>query len=210
VVSNTPDPDQFLPVPAPRDDHLRLSYIGLIGYSRGIEVAIRGLRHFINRGGKAQLEIHGTGSAEGYLRELVTQLDLETKVHFRGWLNHTRIPQVISETHVGIIPHRRCTHWDTTIPNKLFDYMAAARPVLVSDAKPIKRIVESTGAGMVFEDNNPADLALRLEALVSADRRAELGASGHRAVIERYNWHQDGGRLTETIRDLFRPSGDTS
>ena len=50
---------------------------------------------------------------------------------------------------VGLVPHHADEAWNTTIPNKLFDYMAAGLPVISSDARPCARILRSTGAGLI-------------------------------------------------------------
>jgi glycosyltransferase involved in cell wall biosynthesis len=200
IVSNTPDAARFGSAPAPTSgEELRLSYIGLLGFSRGLEVAIRGIAQFLAAGGKATLEIHGTGAAEQQLRALVRKLALEETVLFRGWLDNTRVPDVLAATDVGVVPHRRCGHWDTTIPNKLFDYMASARPVLVSDAPPMRRIIERARCGLVFRDNDPGDFARALAVLSESSVRAELGANGRLAITAGMNWSEDGSRLTRTI-----------
>jgi glycosyltransferase involved in cell wall biosynthesis len=154
---------------------------------------------FAIRGGAARLDIFGTGKAEQKLRALVEELRLGDSVRFRGWLDNNRIPEVLAETDVGIVPHRRCGHWDTTIPNKLFDYMAAGRPVLVSDTPPMKRIVGATNCGLIFTDDNAVDFARQLERLASAGLRTELGRRGRKAIEDEWNWSQDGARLVAAL-----------
>ena len=200
IVSNTPDASRFAPAPATVPfGGLRLSYIGLLGFSRGLEVAIRGVAQFVAAGGQASLDIHGTGGAEQRLRALVAELGLAARVRFCGWLDNSRVPEVLAATDVGIVPHRRCGHWDTTIPNKLFDYMAAERPVLVSDAPPMRRIVELAKCGLVFRDNDAVDFARALGRLADPSVRATLGANGRRAITEGMNWGEDGRRLVAAI-----------
>jgi glycosyltransferase involved in cell wall biosynthesis len=53
----------------------------------------------------------------------------------------------------------------------------------------LQRIVREEGCGLVFESGNAEELAecvIRLHD--DPDLRAEMGANGRRAVLEKYNW----------------------
>ena len=204
IVSNTPDPGRFRPAQAAPGNNptLRATYVGLLGYSRGLEVAIRGLAAHRAQGGTATLELYGTGKAEPKLRALARELRLEEVVRFHGWLDNRELPRVMTEADVCVVPHRVCGHWQATIPNKLFDYMAAGKPVLVSDVKPMARVVGRTGAGLIFRDNDPADFARCLGLLADPKLRQDLGMQGRHAVETEYRWEQDATRLVSAIREL--------
>ena len=66
---------------------------------------------------------------------------------------------------VNLIPHNRNGHTDNTIPHKLYQGMMVGKPVLVSDAPPLKRVVEKLNSGLVFEGGNSKDFANKVEAL---------------------------------------------
>jgi glycosyltransferase involved in cell wall biosynthesis len=72
----------------------------------------------------------------------------------------------------------------------------------------MRRIISATNGGLVFRDNDPADFARNLHELVSTERRVQLGENGRKAVIEEYNWKQDGRRLIQTVDSLFPGAGD--
>ena len=101
---------------------------------------------------------------------------------------------------VGVIPHPKNDHTDTTIPNKLFDYMACGRPVVVSSAAPLERIVTQERCGLVFTAGSPENLADVL-AHLSADRtaREEMGRNGAKAVRRRFHWERDAGALRDAV-----------
>ena len=205
IVSNTPEPGRFRPATSVGSSNptLRTTYVGLLGYSRGLEVAIRGIAAYRDQGGHATLELYGTGKAESKLKALTRDLRLEERVGFHGWLDNRDLPRVMAEADVCVVPHRVCGHWQATIPNKLFDYMAAGRPVLVSDVKPMARVVGRTGAGLIFRDNDPADFARCLGLLADPGLRQELGAQGRKAVETEYRWEHDASRLVNAIRELI-------
>jgi glycosyltransferase involved in cell wall biosynthesis len=64
--------------------------------------------------------------------------------------------------------------------------MALAKPVVVSDAKPLVRIVTECRCGEVFVSNSPGSFA---EAVVrTRSIGGDYGENGRRAVFEKYNW----------------------
>jgi glycosyltransferase involved in cell wall biosynthesis len=100
---------------------------------------------------------------------------------------------------VGVIPHHADDSWNTTIPNKLFDYMAAGLPVLSSDAAPCARILGETGAGVLFRHGDATALADAIGLLRDFGTRQAMGEAGRSAVRDRYNWEADSARLLEAV-----------
>jgi glycosyltransferase involved in cell wall biosynthesis len=103
-----------------------------------------------------------------------------------------------------VVPHLANNSWNSTIPNKLFDYMAAGLPVLSSNARPAARVVRETNAGLVYTDTDSGELAQQLTVLANVEARARLGASGRRAVEGQYNWGRDAERLLIAVSETSR------
>jgi glycosyltransferase involved in cell wall biosynthesis len=105
---------------------------------------------------------------------------------------------------VNIIPHKSNEHTDNTIPHKLFQSMMSGRPLLVSSSDPLKRLVNSTSSGLVFEANNPQDFATKALMLYNDRKLGEtLGANGRQITAEgTLNWdteQQTFIRFYETV-----------
>ncbi len=76
--------------------------------------------------------------------------------------------------------------YKTTYPNKVFDYMAAGRPVVLAIDGVIRDVVEAAGCGLFAQPGDPAALAQAIRQL-AADRAASrrMGLAG-RAYLERH------------------------
>jgi glycosyltransferase involved in cell wall biosynthesis len=114
---------------------------------------------------------------------------------------------VISKANVGAIPHIPCAAWNSTIPNKLFDYMALGLPVLTTDVPPVQRIVLQEACGVCYRSGDIMDLVSKIEELRSPAARTRMAAAGIAAVAERYNWIKDSERLDTALRrvvDIYR------
>jgi len=117
-----------------------------------------------------------------------------------GWVSQKTALQYMVECDVGLIPHKRNEHTDSTVPHKLFQYMGMGKPVIVSDCPPLKRIVEEYQCGLVFEAGNSEAL---VECILSVYRNDDnYGKNGKRAVYEKYNWQRDSKTLLELYNDL--------
>lgn len=172
-----------------------LMYVGFVNYSRGLDVVISALGKLIGHTNQVHFVLVGSGNAVGALKKLVNRLHLERYVSFEGWIDNKLVPEYIASSDVCIISHRKCSHWNNTIPNKLFDYMAANKAVLASDVIPMRRIVTDTQCGLIYKDDDSDDCCAQLKRLMDPYLRERLGKEGKRAVVEKYNWDVDAERL---------------
>ncbi|MBC2696612.1 MAG: glycosyltransferase family 4 protein [Desulfobacteraceae bacterium] len=201
IVSNTPDINNFENINQLKGyDDFRIVYVGYIQEARGIDTVIMALKRLKNNGTDIKFTIVGTGDYLERLRNLSQELHVESMVEFTGWIENSNITHYINKCNAGVIPHKKNPHTDSTIPNKLFDFMACGKPVIVSDLIPVKRIVEEEKCGFVFESENIESFMTTLEKMVNArNRLAKMGANGRRAVESKYNWGYDQAILWDVI-----------
>lgn len=211
IVSNTPVHERFAKAeptfPGGMQHHqgkLILLYAGFVNYSRGLDTVIESLPLLLEKNINAFLVIIGTGSAERVLGDKVQALCIEDNVTFEGWIDNKLIPEYIASSDICLVPHHKCSHWDNTIPNKLFDYMAAGKPVVVSDVVPMERIVSDKKCGLVFRSGNAESLAEQLADLSDQNLREEMGENGVRAVKEDYNWDKDSTAMRNSLKKVLQ------
>jgi len=201
IVSNTPLSSIVDSVGKPRDKALCLNllYLGILNPSRGLDTALQGIAYLKSSGIPCSLQIAGSGKAFEDLKNLVSKLGIADSVKFHGWVDRKDIARLFLEADVGLVPHHVCGHWNTTVPNKLFDYMAAGIPVLSSNAVPMARIINEQNCGVIYNDGDPESFAAGIRRLRDDIVRCEMGSNGRKAVISYYNWDVDSKRLTAAI-----------
>jgi glycosyltransferase involved in cell wall biosynthesis len=211
IVSNTPVLKKFESVrptfPGAMANHqgkLLLLYVGFLNFSRGLDTVMESLSQYVKMDNNIFLALLGTGNAESHLREMSSRLSLGEYVGFEGWVDSKMVPEYIASSDICLVPHHKCSHWDNTIPNKLFDYMASGKPVLVSNVKPMERIVNETNCGFVYKDKDPESFVLNLEKLRNKDVRKILGEYGIKAIQEHYNWENDSCAMVRVIEQIVR------
>ncbi|PSP39510.1 glycosyltransferase WbuB [Halobacteriales archaeon QH_7_65_31] len=200
VVSNTVDLDRIdameqTPVPEDVPDGFVVSYVGAFGPHRGIETLIRALPETPDA---VSLLLVGAGSeaSDRRLRRLAASEGVADRVTFTGWVEFEDVPRYIAASDLATVPHRETDHTATTVPHKLFQYMALETPVLVTDVGPLGRIVRETEAGVVVPPEDSAAVAAEIAGLLGAER-TDYGENGRRAVETRYSWARDGERLRQ-------------
>jgi glycosyltransferase involved in cell wall biosynthesis len=144
----------------------------------------------------------GRGYRKAALASLAKGLGVEKNVEFAGFQPFERLPSFINAAQVGIIPHIWALY-GATMPNKLFQFMMLGLPVVVSDDPALRRVVEDTQGGLVFEQEDSKTFARQVIRLAQDPvMRNKLGDNGRKAVQEKYNWDQTVQLLLELYRNL--------
>lgn len=209
VVMNTEDLDYFYSLPIKQEivkkyeSHFVISYVGGFGHHRGIQTAILAMPKILSEIPSARLILVGSGANEAELKELAKAEKVEQAVEFTGWQPFDLVPSYIVASKICLIPHIASGHTNSTIPHKLFQYMAMGKPAVVSSARPLERIVNETGAGLVYPSGDTQALA---EAVITiyrdGDLATNLGRAGKKAVKTKYNWKAEGEKLVKLYREL--------
>mgnify|MGYP001343184407 CR=1 FL=1 len=209
VLENTEDLEHFGSMPI--DDEIIqryggefvITYVGgLGGRHRGLPTVIKAMPRVREQIPFARLLLVGDGPIRSELEGMVRDLGLNDCVEFVPWQPLKRVPSFIALSTVCIVPHQENAHTNATVPHKLFQYMVFGKPVVVSTCKPLRRIVEQTGAGLVFRADDADDLAAVLARLRDDKLRAELGRRGQEAVRTWYNWKRTAQDLLSVYATL--------
>jgi len=204
IVSNTPDmrgvtiqPDT---IPRSWQGRKILLYEGFLTKSRGLQTVIEAVPAISRQFPDILFAVIGTGNYRTVLETLARQLNVEKYVEFLGWVDNHLIPSHVDASYACLIPHLRSPHKDTTIPNKLFDYMAVGKPVITTDALPLARIVNDEQCGVAYQSGNAAAFSRAASMLLQGAEHARLlGLNGRAAYARIYNWERDAGKLLEVV-----------
>ncbi|RYF84465.1 MAG: glycosyltransferase, partial [Chitinophagaceae bacterium] len=178
-------------------------YLGDTGLRRGTGLAVEALALLKESIPEIHLVLVGKSKEDFILKNLAKKLGVTSGVSFEGWQDVSLFPSYTLAAQVCISPLVRNLHHDTTYANKIFQYMAMERPVVVSDCPPQVRVIEEEKCGLVHEAQDAQDLADKILYLYqNPGLRKEMGANGKRAVLEQYNWHQTSKDLLALYSDL--------
>ena len=134
-----------------------------------------------------QLNIAGNGNCINEFKKLALGVN---NINFLGEYNYDELDSIISNSTIGVLPYEINDFNDFTIHNKLFDYFALSKPVIVSEAKPIARIVSESNSGIIFDCSSVDSIVSQFKTL-NYIKIHELGENAYNAYLERYNWQED-------------------
>jgi glycosyltransferase involved in cell wall biosynthesis len=200
VVTNGADTERISVRPAPA-----APVVGMVSGAapgRGIESLVAAMTRVREQVPEARLRLAlaptGPESAD-YLRRLAADVGSQPGVSVES-IPSDRLDAFLGDAAVLVIPHPPGAYFDASTPVKLFDSMAAGRPLAVTPRTETRRIVEDARAGLVAASDTEDDLAAAIATLLgSATQRAELGANARRAAVERYDWRVLSTALADAV-----------
>lgn len=169
---------------------------------RGLESlveAVRMLRSSIP-GLQLRLWLAATeGPGESYIEQMRASLDGADWVHI-GMAPYDRLGEALSQATVLTIPTPASEYSDVALPVKLFDSMAAGRPIVVTPRLETAAVVQRFDVGLVAPGDDPASLAASFSLLLNDTRRIhEVGARARAAAEAHFDWSVVGERIADEV-----------
>jgi glycosyltransferase involved in cell wall biosynthesis len=170
-------------------------YLGGLMAGRGLEPLVDAIGLLPS----VQLVLLGSGALSETLLARAAQNG--ARVHLLPPVAPDEVEAYAASADIGVSPIvGSCLNYRYSLPNKLFQYMAAGIPVVASEFPQVREIVEGTRCGLVADTTRPDAIADAIGRIL-ADREAAaaMGARGRAAVAERYNWSASAA----VLRDVY-------
>jgi glycosyltransferase involved in cell wall biosynthesis len=140
----------------------------------------------------------GDGKEKPNLVLQATEKNLDN-ILFLPPIPKSEMAEVLAASDCGIAILKPIPLYGTTYPNKVFDYMAAGRPVVLAIDGVIRKVVEDADAGLAVPPGNAAALADAVRNLAGDSARArEMGRKGRICVEREFN-REEQARLMERV-----------
>lgn len=145
--------------------------------------------------------VFGDGDEKDMLINKAKQIELDN-ILFKGQVDKKYVPYIVSQSYATIL------HYSTNelekygqSQNKLFDYMAAERPVL-STYNPNYNIVTKYDCGLSIEEQTPENIAKMIIDIVSNDARYKEFSANARAGAKDFDFNVLTNRLIKIIESI--------
>lgn len=197
VIMNCP---KTLAIPThPRESARKLRvalYQGGFVRERGLENVVLACKYLRNG---ISVVLRGEGSIEARLRELASNLG---NCVFEMPVPLSEVVARAAEADVGIV-----TYLPTTLnnlyasPNKLFEYLQAGLPLVGSNLPFIRKMIVENDVGLVFDPNNPEDIARAINS-VAQDEVYERLRMNVEKIKGKFSWEAESRKLLSAISAL--------
>jgi glycosyltransferase involved in cell wall biosynthesis len=140
------------------------------------------------------------------LRARAEALGCGDRLHVLPYVPTQLISSFIADASVGIHPILSFGNANATLPNKLFEYLHARLPVVVSDIRASREVAAGLGIGEVFRPGDAADFARAVRTVLD-DCATYLRALDEPGLAERYSWEAQGAILVDVYRPMLEGLG---
>ncbi len=167
-----------------------------INIDRGAEELLEAIQLVEN----AQLIFVGDGDVIPQLKEKVKRNRWEEKVLFFGKRSYDELMAFTRLAAIGIAMDKDTNvNYRFSLPNKIFDYIHANVPLLVSDLPEIRRIVEGYDIGLVCPSHDPEVIANFLRRMLSEKEAHEKMKINLKRAAQELTWANE----CEVLKTIF-------
>ncbi len=124
-------------------------------------------------------------------------------VEFSGWCARSNVPRLLSSVRAGLLVLQPASSFEDSMPTKLYEYLGAGLPVVVSRSLNCSAIVHEFDCGLAVDPCDVDAIAQAVTFLVNhPDAAQAMGARGRRFVMERCQWNNEAKKLTQLYAEI--------
>lgn len=147
----------------------KIIYQGSLNKDRGIELMIRAMKYI-----DSTLFIVGDGDIKNSLENLVKKIGISDRVKFLGRVPFFNLKSITKKMDLGLsLEEDVCLAYRYSLPNKIFDYVHAEIPVLVSNLPEMMNVVNKYKIGKVLQSREPQDVACEINDILLSKKSFE-------------------------------------
>ncbi|MCX6039175.1 MAG: glycosyltransferase family 4 protein [Chloroflexi bacterium] len=222
LVPNGADPEMFDPTNGGLafrsanhlEDRFVVLYAGAHGLSNDLGVVLEAAKMLPRKGTGTSQDVIATseitviflgdGKEKPALQEQAIGMGL-TNVLFLPPVPKTEMAEALAGADACLAILKPLEEYKTTYPNKVFDYMAAGRPVALAIDGVIREVVEAAGCGIFAKPGNPSALAKAIKTLAAdPERSRKMGLAGRKYLEEHFSRAVIAEKLLEVLKSISR------
>jgi glycosyltransferase involved in cell wall biosynthesis len=168
-------------------------YSGGVTRLRGIHTLVSALANFP----EAHVALM-TSTRSPYLSSLIAdarQHGAGARLHVLPYVEPEFISTFLRDATAGVHPLTHYGNAEVALPNKLFDYLHARLPVVVSDVRAMADLVTQQRFGLVFKADDPNDLLLALKRVWRQRAEFEQSIGNGREFLAAHSWEAQEPQL---------------
>ncbi len=194
LVPNGADPTMFQPEDQGADfrqahnlgDHFVVLYAGAHGISNDLEIVLE-CAEILSQNPAFRFVFLGDGKEKSALQARAVEMGLKN-VLFLPSVPKNEMAAALAGAQACIAILKPLEEYKTTYPNKVFDYMAAGRPVVLAIEGVIRDVVEQADCGVFPRPGDAQDMANAIQFLEADRYHAKvLGMHGREYLEEHFS-----------------------
>ncbi|MDQ3354750.1 MAG: glycosyltransferase, partial [Actinomycetota bacterium] len=196
VVPNGVDPERITPRPTPMSsDTCTVGFVGTLKPWHGLATLVDAMDMLVADDDTYRLLVVGDGPERAALASRVEERGLTDHTILTGSVDPAEMPAYLHRMDVAVAPYPDLEECYFS-PLKLYEYLAAALPVVASRVGQVAEVIDDGRTGLLCPPGDAAALAAAV-AVLRADphRRRALGRAGRDQVVAQHSWDRVVGRI---------------
>lgn len=171
-------------------------FLGALQPWHGVDELLRSFDRVLTRHPRAKLLIVGTGRRFDEYEQSASRLGVSDSVRFTGAVTHEQAQAFLSLADVAVAPYPELSFEFYFSPLKIFEYMAAGKPIVASRIGQIAETIDDEVDGLLVEPGNEQELATKIIRLIeNPDLRTLLGKNAQKKARNN-TWLDHAAMLT--------------
>lgn len=181
-------------------DRFVVLYAGAHGLSNDLGVVLQAAKRLTES--NIHIVLLGDGKEKPALQAQAKAMGL-TNVTFAPAVPKAEMPDALAAADACVAILKPLEEYKTTYPNKVFDYMAAGRPVVLAIDGVIREVVEAAGCGIFVPPGDANALAGAILALAADRAKArQMGLAGRAYLEQHFSRAALAERLTRLLEEM--------
>jgi len=191
---------RFKPLKRTGEKPLVIGIVKKLEKKYGIRYLIEAFAQVEKNHHSLKLWIVGTGSQDGLLKRLVHRLNLEDNVVFWGFINNHKIPKILNEMDIFVVPSIEPSE---TFGVAAVEAAACGLPVIASNIGGLPEVVIDGETGFLIPPKEPQEIVEKLILLIqNKELRKQMGKESRKFVESNYNWFENTSRMESLYYNL--------
>ncbi|MBN2356102.1 glycosyltransferase family 4 protein [candidate division KSB1 bacterium] len=190
-------------------DKFVVLYAGVLGLAQGLDDVCRLAERFSDDA-SVHFVLIGDGPLRSYLEKRQRMRPL-TNLTLLGERAREQMAEYISTADCCLVPLKKRPLFLGAVPSKMFDYMACARPVILSVDGEARAILDDSGGGLFVEPENIDGMAAAIRDLQRhPQKRHRMGQKGRRFVEKNFSRRAAAAQLHGLLQQRYEINHRTS
>jgi len=178
-------------------DIFTIGFVGTLKPWHGLEGLLESFLQLLTQHPQARLLIVGDGPEAGKLRGQIAAAGLDKIVEMTGAVKPEEIPRQLARMDVGVAPYPDDPDFYFS-PLKVYEYMAAALPVVASRIGQLDGLIVHEQNGLVYTPGDSSRLTRALARLIENRAWAcDLGKAAHQTILAGHTWDDRVERILQ-------------
>lgn len=203
VIHNFPIVNNLINRVNVNDNQFKICYAGVIAEERGIKTLVKSSELTKNN-----VKINLAGSF--YTNKFADDLRKEPgwkNVIYQNYLDRDELDKFYQDSIIGIHIPKNNKNEFTAMPIKIFEYLLAGLPIIVSDFPFYKSLIKRKPCGLVVNPEDALEVAKAIDYLIdNRILREKFSNNGKSLILSKYNWNNEEKKLFDFYKLIVAQS----